>query len=176
MRLETPRLLIRSFEERDSQAWVALFTDPDVWRFLPPATAPVTLQLFQTALGQRQAMERDRGYTIWAVEEKGTGAFIGQCGVRPIEATQETELAYHFNKASWNKGYGTEAATAVLRFAFEQAGLDRVIALVMPENIGSCRVAEKAGMRFDRIADYFGLAGLKKYAADAQWWTPPRGQ
>jgi ribosomal-protein-alanine N-acetyltransferase len=176
MRLETVRLVIRSFEERDAQQWLALFADPDVERFLPPPSGPLTMQTFQTSLEKRRVMERDHGYAIWAVENKETGAFIGQCGLRLLDLTSEIELAYHYNKASWNKGYGTEAATAVLGCAFIQLGLDRVIALVMPENIGSCRVAEKAGMRFDGIAEYFGLAGLKKYVADTAWWTPPHGK
>ena len=173
LRIQTARLVIRTFEQRDAEPWIAMVTDPDVRRFLPPAPLP-TAETFQNSIERRHLMERDRGYAMWAVEVKETGAFVGQCGLFPVaHVGPEIELAYHFNKASWNKGYATEAAVAVLAHGLGPIGLDSVIALVMPENIGSCRVAEKAGMRFAGIASYYGLAGLRKYVADHTWWHAP---
>lgn len=115
-RVETERLLLRTFEARDGDAWVAMFSDPEVTRFLPEA--PRTRETFQTQLSARHAMEAELGYAMWAVEEKATGTFIGQCGLRPAatmdpNAGSEIDLAYHLTKASWNKGYATEAVVAV---------------------------------------------------------------
>ncbi|MBV9149186.1 MAG: GNAT family N-acetyltransferase [Candidatus Eremiobacteraeota bacterium] len=173
MRFETARLVIRTFEPSDEEPWLAMVTDPDFRRYLPPGPIP-TAETFQDAIQGRHAMERERGFAMWAVDAKETGAFVGQCGVRPVEPTgSEIDLAYHFNKASWNKGYGTEAVTAVLAHVFGSIGLSSVMAVVMPENIGSCRVAEKAGMRFVGIASYYGVTGLKKYVADRDWWKAP---
>jgi RimJ/RimL family protein N-acetyltransferase len=104
MRLETARLVIRTFEQRDAEPWLAMVGDPEVRRFLPPA---------------------------------------------PLPTLEKVELAYHFNTASWKKGYATEAAIGVLSHGLGPVGLDRAIALVVPENVGSSRVAEKAGMRFE---------------------------
>ena len=53
-------------------------------------------------------------------------------------------------------------------------GLDCIIAVAMPENVGSWRVMEKAGMRYVGLADYYGLEGLKKYGAEPGWWKPPQ--
>jgi RimJ/RimL family protein N-acetyltransferase len=107
-------------------------------------------------------MERERGYAMWAVDVKGTDSFIGQCGLYPAEGKgPEVELAYHYAPATWGHGYATEAAIAVLTYAFGSAGLDQVIALVMPENVGSWRVAEKAGMRLDGIATYYRKGARK---------------
>jgi [ribosomal protein S5]-alanine N-acetyltransferase len=173
VRLETTRLVIRTFEPRDAEPWLAMVTAPDFDRFLPPAPAP-TLEIFQNRIERRHAMERERGYAMWAVDVKETGAFVGQCGFQPVERTgPEVELAYHFNKASWNMGYATEAAIAVLAHGLGSIGLERVIACVMPENIASRRVAEKAGMRFEGIATYYGIAGLKKYVAERGRWSLP---
>jgi RimJ/RimL family protein N-acetyltransferase len=73
------------------------------------------METFQSAIEGRHAMERESGYAMWAVDVKETGTFVGQCGLQPVEPTgPEVELAYHFNKAWWNQGYGTEAAVAVL--------------------------------------------------------------
>jgi RimJ/RimL family protein N-acetyltransferase len=175
IRLETERLAIRTFEARDADPWLAMVSDPEVRRFLPAGPLP-TIETFQSALERRHALEREHGYAMWAVDVKETGAFVGQCGLQPVARTgPEVELAYHFNKAAWNKGYATEAAIPVLAHGLGSAGLNYVIALVAAENVGSCRVAEKAGMRFEGTTDaYYDMPGLRKYVAEREWWNPPQ--
>jgi RimJ/RimL family protein N-acetyltransferase len=65
---------------------------------------------------------------------------------------------------------GSEAAIAVIAHGLGPVGLDRIMAVVVPENIGSWRVMEKAGMRYERLVNYYGLEGVKKYVADRKWW------
>ena len=65
---------------------------------LPPAPLP-TIEIFRNALERRHALERERGYAMWAVDAKDRGTFVGQCGIQP-KGTPEVELAYHFNRAS----------------------------------------------------------------------------
>lgn len=165
IRLETARLIVRPIEPRDGEAWFAMVTDPHVRRYLPPGPLP-TRDAFPGLLERRRTMERECGYALWGVEAKATGDFIGQSGLIPVEGIgPEVEIAYHFAKASWGKGYATEAAIAVLAHGLDTVGLERIIAIVMPGNIGSCRVVEKAGMRFEGTATYYGIPGLRKYAA-----------
>ena len=173
-RLETARLVIRTFQGRDADPWLAMVNDPEVIRFLPPRTDP-TLEDFQRVVAERQAMERELGHAMWAVDDKTTGAFVGQCGLRPVDegAGPEIDLAYHFTRASWNRGYGTEAAIAVLAHGLGPVGLDCIMAVVVPENVGSWRVMEKAGMRYEGLVDYYGMKGLKKYVAARAWWRSP---
>jgi len=173
-RLETARLVIRTFEPRDAGPWFALVTDPEVRRFLPAGPAP-TMEAAERLIGERQAMERELGHAMWAVEDQATGAFVGQCGLRPVDegAGPEIDLAYHLTRACWNKGYGTEAAVAVLAHGLGPVGLGTIMAVVVPENVGSWRVMEKAGMRYEGLVDYYGMAGVKKYVADREWWTTP---
>jgi ribosomal-protein-alanine N-acetyltransferase len=87
-------------------------------------------------------------------------------------AGSEVDLAYHFVSAAWGKGYATEAVTVVLAHALGPLGLDEVMAVAMPDNVGSWRVMEKAGMRYEGSASFYGLAGLKKYVAERSWWRP----
>jgi [ribosomal protein S5]-alanine N-acetyltransferase len=173
-RLETARLVIRTFESRDAEAWVAMVNDPEVVRFLPPGPAP-TMETFAEAIERRHAMEREIGYAMWAVDDKTTGTFVGQCGIRPVDegAGSEIDLAYHYSRASWGKGYATEAVIAVLAHGLGPVGLDRIMAVAMPENIGSWRVMEKTGMRYQGRVNYYGLQDLKKYVAERDWWRPP---
>ena len=170
---QSARLILRTLEERDGPAWLRLMSDPRVRRFLPPGPVP-TADLFPQVLQRRHELEREFGFAVWAAELTETGAFIGQCGLYPAEFKgPEVELAYHFMPAYWKQGFGSEAATAVLSHAFEALGLDEVIALVMPENVGSWRVMEKAGMRFDSLGTYYEIEGLKKYVARREWWRRP---
>ena len=176
-RLDTERLIIRTFKHEDADAWIAMLSEPEVLRFLPPGPSP-TIQTFELAIESRQSMEDEIGYAIWAVDDRATGEFIGQCGIRPAKsmdenAGSEIDLAYHFARASWNKGYATEAAGAVVSYGLGPLGLDSVMAVVVPENIGSWRVMEKIGMRYEGLADYYGLTGLKKYVAERHWWSSP---
>jgi RimJ/RimL family protein N-acetyltransferase len=173
-RLETSRLVIRAFEARDAGPWLVMVNDPEVTRFLPPGPDR-TMQDFERVLGERQAMERELGHTMWAVDDKTTGTFVGQCGLRPVDegAGPEIDLAYHYTRASWNKGYGTEAAIAVLAHGLGPVGLAAIMAVVVPENVGSWRVMEKAGMHYEGLVDYYGMEGLKKYVAAREWWRSP---
>ena len=125
-RIETVRLVIRTFQARDVGPWLAMVTDPEVTRFLPPAPrSDRTMELAQRVIGERQAMERELGHAMWAVDDKMTGTLVGQCGLRPVDegAGPEIDLAYHYTRASWNKGYGTEAAIAVQLLGAISAGI-----------------------------------------------------
>ncbi len=150
-----------------------VFGDSVVRRYLPPFPDP-TLESMEQSVGRRMAMERDHGHGLWAVERKDTGELIGDCGLMLVEGTgPEVELAYHYKQSAWNKGYGTEAAIACLGHGFGPIGLERIIAICVAENVGSWRIMEKAGMQFERIANYYGLVGLKKYVAERATWAAP---
>src|SRR3979411_787710 len=73
MRLETPRLLIRSFEPSDAEGMLAVFGDPDVRRYLPPFPDP-TIESMGKSVARRMAMERDHGHGLWAGEREGSRA------------------------------------------------------------------------------------------------------
>lgn len=71
------------------------------------------------------------------------------------------------------QGYANEVVIAVLAHALTAVGLEGVMAVALPENVGSWRVMEKAGMRYEGTASYYGLEGLKKYTAERDSWKPP---
>ena len=80
MRLETERLIVRTFEPDDGAPWVALVNDPEVLRYVPPSPA-VTLEGFAGVLERRRNAESECGHAMWAVESKASGAFNStRCG------------------------------------------------------------------------------------------------
>jgi RimJ/RimL family protein N-acetyltransferase len=112
-RLETARLVIRTFQARDADPWLAMVTDPEVRRFLPAGPAP-TIELAQRVIGERQAMERELCHAMWAVEDNTTGTFVGQCGLRPVDegAGPEIDLAYHYLSTGGARAAAVLAADA----------------------------------------------------------------
>ncbi len=56
----------------------------------------------------------------------------------------------------WGQGYGSECAMAWLRFGFEKCGLERIVAVAHPENVGSWRIMEKCGMTYERNEIHYG--------------------
>ena len=96
---------------------------------------------------------------------------IGYCGLRFLAETEEVEILYGIDKPYWGRGLVTEAAKATLRFGFEEAKLPRIIALAHPSNVGTRRVMEKAGLRYERQAVYFDME-CAVYALDRAEYRP----
>jgi ribosomal-protein-alanine N-acetyltransferase len=80
---------------------------------------------------------------------------MGRCGLLPwkIEERQEVEVAFLLGKKFWGQGFATEAALAIVRYAFGQLDLSRLICLIDPENMASVNVAQRIGMRFEQRVD-----------------------
>jgi len=148
--LESERLLIRNWRLPDDEEEArAIFCDPEVMRFIPAGTfAPDAIPRILGRMIERD--ERD-GFGVWPVVEKASGRVIGECGITYIPDTTDVEIAWLFSRAAWGKGFASEAARAVLAHAFGPAGIARVYALVLPENKASIGVANRLGMRFDRV-------------------------
>ena len=97
------------------------------------------------------------GYGFSVMELKSTGEKIGTSGLQPLEDTGEIEVGYNFAEKYWRQGYGFECALAWLRYGFENAGLERIVAVAHPNNIGSWRIMEKCGMKFEGIEKHYDM-------------------
>jgi RimJ/RimL family protein N-acetyltransferase len=93
----------------------------------------------------------------WVITDKADGQLIGSCEIEYLDDTNEYELGYALSKAYWGKGIATEAARAAARFGFENAHLERMIAVVVPENSASWRVLEHIGFVYEKKARYYDL-------------------
>lgn len=163
MVIDTPRLLLRVPEERDAEPYLRIHSDPDVMRWLG-GRFPQSVDEERERIEQRARLQEEHGFTLWAVEEKETGELIGAAGLFHVEGKgPDVEVAYHFAKDRWGRGYATEAAKASIAYGFETAGLDRIVGLVVPENVASARVLEKCGLKPAGTAHHYDL-DLNKYA------------
>ena len=159
LRLETPRLTLRQFVESDLDALAAMYADAETMRFLGAggtANRQETWRAIASMLGHWLL----RGYGMWAVEERASGAVVGRVGFIDPEGWPGFELGWMIDRSRWGRGYAPEAAAVALRFAREVLRKERVISLIRPANAASIRVAEKIGLRRDGSLQLFEQEAL----------------
>jgi RimJ/RimL family protein N-acetyltransferase len=94
--------------------------------------------------------ERPRRKFQLAITLRSNGQFIGNCGIRGTpHKSWEAEIGYELDSRYWGQGYATEAAQALLTFGFNELHLHRIWAYCIADNVGSARVLQKIGMRFE---------------------------
>ncbi|MGE3272409.1 MAG: GNAT family N-acetyltransferase, partial [Chloroflexota bacterium] len=170
--LETERLLIQPFQTADAEQMLAIWSDPEVMRWIPSGVV-TTLETAREKVGRFMAHHAQHGYSLWPVREKASGRIIGDCGLLQLAWTgPEVEIAYRFGRDAWGKGYATEAAAACLRYGFEVIGLEQIIAVASPEHTASRRVMEKNGLQFVGTVTAYGHE-LVKYAINRPAGSPP---
>lgn len=166
--LQTERLVLRMFREEDSDAYAAMCADPEVMRHLGEGRT-----LTRGEAWRQMAMIlghwRLRGYGLWAVEERATGALLGRIGFFNPEGWPGFELGWVLRREAWGKGYATEGARRALAHAFTDMGRPRVISLIYPANAASIRVAERLGQRLERRTELYGHDVLV-YGIDRASW------
>ncbi len=153
--LETERLVLREFRQEDTDALLAVLGDPVAMQYYP---APFPRAEVEDFIRRNRWRYHDGGFGLWAMLLKASGELIGDCGfyVRDVEGEFDFELGWHVRRDLWGRGYATEAARRCIEYAFSTLGAGRIIALVRPENLSSCRVAEKNGMRCARVIFWHG--------------------
>jgi [ribosomal protein S5]-alanine N-acetyltransferase len=157
--LETERLLLREFADEDLEAYAAMLADPETMRYYP---RPYTRDEARAFLEKNRHRYALHGFGVWAVAERGSGAFLGDCGLAfvLVEGLAEVEIMWHVIRDRWRQGIATEAARAVRDQAFGPLGLRRLVALVRPENVPSAGVARRIGMVVEREAEFSDLPHL----------------
>lgn len=149
MRIETARLLLRPLRREDEAALATVLSDAETMRWYPrPFTGDEVREWIERQLGRYSS-----GTGLLGLVEKQTGRLIGDCGPvwQEVEDRRELEIGYHVNREHWNQGFATEATRAVIDYAFENLGVERVVSMIRPENLASRRVAEKNGLTLERV-------------------------
>ncbi len=152
--IETQRLLIRNFTLADLDALALMRADEEVSKYLGTA-ARHTREKVEERLRFYISCYEKYGFGVSGVTQKSDGRLIGWSGLQPLEDSGEIEVGYAFDKPYWRQGFATEVASVWLRYGFEQAGLQRIVAVAVPENTGSRRVMEKLGMKFEKRAEHY---------------------
>lgn len=161
----TERLLLRRLAPGDAPFVLRLLNEPSVLRFIGDREVR-TLEDAEAYIGAGpQAGGGEPGMGLRLVTSRSTGTPLGLCGLMRKPWLDGPDLAYAFVPEAEGRGYATEAARAVLDSGLHEAGLERVQAVVIPENVGSIRVLEKLGFRREgTVADPSTGTELALYA------------
>lgn len=155
--IETSRLRLRQMTDGDLDRMAGLLGDPSVMRHYP---APKSRAEAQRWIDWNKRNYADHGFGLWIMETP-EGTFLGDCGltIQMVDGVAEVEIGYHVRPEYQGQGYASEAAAACLEFA-DQAGIERVVAIINPANIPSQRVAVKCGLTLERRTVVKGLEQL----------------
>jgi RimJ/RimL family protein N-acetyltransferase len=154
---ETERLIARRWDPgRDAEAAFEMYGDPEVTKHLGGYTEP-DVETMRRHL--REKLERDArfgeplgGFPLF---EKSSGVLAGAVLLKPLPEndgpdyryTSDIEVGWHLPRRTWGKGYATEAGRALLSRGFALLDVDRIHAVVDPDNPRSMAVARRVGMQ-----------------------------
>lgn len=143
--LQTPRLVVREFELADAVALQRICGDRRTMRHVGDGS---TLGLARCEEWIRVSLRdyASKGHGAWAVFMQGAAEMAGYAGIVSAARRADPELIYAFRPQYWRQGLAGELIPALLEHAFSVCRLPRLVAVVAPANIASCRVVERAGL------------------------------
>ncbi|MBP9791647.1 MAG: GNAT family N-acetyltransferase [Rickettsiales bacterium] len=153
--IETTRLILRTWNNEDAEAYYSINTDPKVIELL---LGPLTTNQVNDFILAANKHQEKHSYTLWALELKETGELLGFTGLNytewPAHFTPAVEVGWRLGSQYWGKGYATEAARASLEYGFKKCGLKEIVSFTVPANIRSINVMKKIGFKHDISGDF----------------------
>jgi len=145
--LETERLLLRQWSPSDFPAFAEMNACPEVMEYFPSTLTRSESDSLAARISKSIA---ERGWGLWALEEKQRGTFLGFTGLSQtpelLPFDPAIEVGWRLSKQSWGNGYATEAATRALEFAFDELGIAEVVSFTSTTNVRSQAVMLRVGM------------------------------
>ncbi|MEO9328869.1 GNAT family N-acetyltransferase [Gordonia aurantiaca] len=153
MNIDTARARLRPVSAHDIDDLVHLDSDPEVMRYVSGGTPTPRAVIEEWMVPRAEAERRRHGTGTWVLCDPATGAFLGWTSLRtPRHSNRaELELSYRLRRTVWGRGLATEAAFALIAFAFDHLKTERVFASTLASNLPSRRVMEKVGMSLTGI-------------------------
>lgn len=146
--LETPRLRIRPFEQKDLETFTAYRNDEAVARYQGWST-PYTLERAQEFLQtlQQTPPGTPDAWVQLAIERTADQALLGDIAYKISHDTRQAEIGCTLARPYWGSGYASEVTRRLLAYLFDELGLHRVAANCDVENLAAARTLEQAGLR-----------------------------
>ena len=147
MELKTERLSIRSWQKADIQRYAKIASNPLVMKYIGNGD----IQNYEDVskfIAKAIMFERERGWTLWALENRANNDLMGFCGFALWQ--NEIEIGWRLDNMYWRSGYGTEAAVAVLNFGIKKFCFPKIVSIAQKQNIASIKIMQKIGLQFER--------------------------
>lgn len=149
--LETDRLILRQLTTDDAEFILELLNDPSFIRNIGDRNVRTIDDACAYILNGPVASYARNGFGLYLVLLKETNESIGMCGLIRRDVLEDVDIGYALLPKFWSKGYAVEAAQATKTYAKDVVGLKRIVAIVDPANLGSIRVLEKIGLRYEKM-------------------------
>jgi ribosomal-protein-alanine N-acetyltransferase len=183
LHLQTERLILRPLVHTDVDICAALYTSPDVMRFIrAPKTSEKVVEEMPNIC--RRAGHGLLG--VWCVLDRNNGEKIGTAILLPLPINEtdiewsklqenqfptcEIQIGYMFKKEHWGQGYATEACMRLLRFAFENTPLLEVVAVIDKDNIASRTVLTNAGLAYENGRRAYAVEDVPSFKIKKSDW------
>jgi RimJ/RimL family protein N-acetyltransferase len=155
--LLTERLRLEPMSSIHTEGMVALHADPATLQFIGPGQ-PYPRQGTINMMSRMQERWRAQGYGWWALVDRKNWGLVGAAALDHLDhdRSKPLELSWRVRRPLWGKGYATEAAREIARFAFEDLGAAEVYAVAREANAASIRVMEKIGMKPAGVQRHWG--------------------
>lgn len=144
----SPRLGFRTWSLHDLDAFAAMNADTEVMEHFPKS---LTYQETEAMIARLCAHQAEHGYCYYAVETLEGQEFIGFVGLAyqdyDVPFLPATDIGWRLKRSVWGKGYATEGAKRCLEMAFDELGLDHLVAVCTATNRNSEHVMQKIGMQ-----------------------------
>ncbi|STX50451.1 GNAT family acetyltransferase [Legionella busanensis] len=147
--LETKNLIIKTPQLEDFANLYALQMDAEVMRYIGQGVR--THSEVMSGLEKALAHQEKHMFSLGCVFEKESGLFVGRAGLIYLaydDTQPEIEVGYALIKAVWGKGYGVELAQALINWGFQHLTINKLVAVINPNNKHSRRVLEKVNMNY----------------------------
>lgn len=147
MFIETERLIIRSIESTDEQAYINMASDGSLHDIFGDCRD--CQEWMGSWIREAQALDREdnpgREYLAYAVTEKKSGTLLGSMGCSYYEDRKQTGLCFFIGAPHRGQGYAAEAAAAYVNYFFSHYDIHKIIATIRDDNPASWRIMEKTG-------------------------------
>jgi [ribosomal protein S5]-alanine N-acetyltransferase len=142
------RMEFRHWRADDVGLAMSLWGDPRVTRYLS-ASGVFERSDVEARVARELTHQAAHGIQYWPLFLRESGGFVGCCGLKPYDLpTGILELGFHFSPEHWGRGLATEAARAVITFAFDTLRAEALFAGHHPENAASQRALERIGFTY----------------------------
>ena len=166
---KTQRLLLETWKLEDFESFAVVARDPLVMRYIAEGN-PWPDYRIGWFMGKQCALQEALGYCNWKLTEQASGELIGFCGLAPLEQIDEIEIGWWLKPNYWKQGLAREAAECVIDAAFENYGINRIVARAYRSNTNSIVLMERLGMVLDRVLETNSVGEIVLYSLD----TPKR--
>ena len=148
--IETERLVLRPYTPADAPFILELLNTPKWIQFIGDKKV-YQLEDAEAYLQNRYIDSYEKhGFGLMAVELKSTNQTIGSCGLVHRESLPDVDLGFAFLPAHIGKGYGSEAAQAMIDYTKNHLNLDRLAAITLPVNSASIGLLKKLGFKYEK--------------------------